>query len=74
MYEMHAEAMPGLGGLVWHVISKGTRASALCGRRLASPVPPAGSDGETPEERYCSSCMAVVGSAVASDLRRQTTT
>ncbi|MGW0562743.1 hypothetical protein ACWDZ4_19505 [Streptomyces sp. NPDC003016] len=74
MYEMHAEPIPGQDGLVWHVISKETRASALCGRPLAPPASPVPPKGEAAEERYCSSCMTAVGSVVERNLRRPTTT
>ncbi|WP_093797235.1 hypothetical protein [Streptomyces sp. Wb2n-11] len=74
MYEMHAEPTPGQDGLVWHVISKETRTSALCGRLLAPSAPAAPPKGEAAEERYCSSCMTAVGSVVERNLRRPTAT
>ncbi|MFF3343673.1 hypothetical protein [Streptomyces flavidovirens] len=75
MYEMRAELVPAQGALVWHVVSKETRAGALCGYLIPpqSPSDPAAS-GEAAEERYCSSCMSAVGSAVARHLRRPAAT
>lgn len=73
MYDMHAEAEGDLDGLVWHVISKEVRTSTLCGRHLTPQrhLPPAGGGG-TAVERYCSSCMTAVGSAIKGNRRPPT--
>lgn len=65
MYEMRAEATPDQGELIWHVISKGTPASPLCGVPLElSPV--AAPQLEAAVERYCSSCMDAFSAALKS--------
>ncbi|MBT2365644.1 hypothetical protein J7E88_10010 [Streptomyces sp. ISL-10] len=62
MYEMRAEATADRGELIWHVITKGTPASPLCGvRRDLHAVAP---ELEAAVERYCASCMTAFSTAL----------
>lgn len=65
MYEMRAEATADRGELIWHVISKGTSASPLCGVPLELS-PATAPQLEAAVERYCSSCMDAFSTALKS--------
>jgi hypothetical protein len=74
MHELYAQAdITNVGTLVWHAVCPDRSGVSLCGLHL-DPRPAAGEadagDGET-LDRYCSSCMDAIRSAMASAKDRQ---
>ncbi|WP_369243634.1 hypothetical protein [Streptomyces sp. R41] len=67
MYEMIAAPATTDAGVMWHVKAKGDARTTLCGQEVAQTVRARPVLDDTPAERYCSPCMAVVHARMRSD-------